>query len=101
MSDYGCELECTSSGCKINIARTIKARNFFGLHRKKQKLSTQIYYGGEGKEVKRNTINKVRSDLRLDENYGIDSGAFYSNEYTTTDDFIIRYRKTLSRLSKL
>ncbi|TKJ36675.1 MAG: hypothetical protein CEE38_10225 [Planctomycetes bacterium B3_Pla] len=101
LSRYDCTLEYARSGSKINICRTVVAR--MGILRRPQNtsLQTQVYYGGEGKEVERNTINKIRADLQLNEEHCVDSSAFYDSEPTSIDDFILRYRKTLRRLSRL
>jgi len=101
LSRHHCILGYGSSGSKMNVCRTVEKR--VGIFRRPRKtvLRTQVYYGGEGKEVERNTINKIRADLQLNEEHGVDSSAFYDSERTSIDDFIIRYRKTLRRLSRL
>lgn len=100
LSDYGCKFGHGSSGSKINITRQIEKTSYFFRIKSSENLQTQIYYGGEGREVDRNTINKVRVNLQLDEEHGIDSMTFYGDE-SPVSDFINRYRKTLKRLSKL
>ena len=64
-------------------------------------LRVQTYYGDEGREIEKNTVNRIRHDLELDDLHGIDSGAFYENDPASLSEFIIRYRKTLRRLARL
>ena len=103
LTDHGCTVgNYGSSGSKVNIERTIsEKRGIFFQKKSDRTLYTQVYYGGEGKEVPRNTINKIRADLELDEAHGVDSAAFYDDSPCSASDFIINYRKTLDRLSGL
>ena len=100
LSGYGCKMEYGTRGSKVNIQRTVEKDVFWG---KKEilNLKTQIYYEGDGREVRRNTINKIRADLQLDEESGVDSAAFYGRSTSQINDFITLYRKTLKRLAKL
>jgi len=100
LSRYDCEFEHGTNGSKLKITRTVKKQGTFGRVRL-QKLSTNIFYGGEGREVRQNSINKVRSDLELNEDHGIDSAGFYDESPFCVDDFIVQYRKTLRRLAKV
>jgi death-on-curing family protein len=61
---------------------------------------TQIYYEDEGFEVKKNTIQKVRQDLCLDEEHGIDSRVFYGKD-VQLPEFIVEYRGILERLASV
>ena len=97
LNNYDCIMECGKTGSKIKITREIPRGRWLFFPKK---LATNIYYGGEGKEVGRDTINKIRSDLELDDDHGVDSEIFY-NVRLPIDEFISRYRKTLKRLSKL
>lgn len=102
LNSHGCDIQLTGKGgSKINISRIIIKKNGFWGTAKEVTLHTQIYYGGEGKEMRRDAINKVRIDLELDEKHGIDAKAFYENAATSVDDFIVTYSKTLNRLAKL
>ena len=101
LTGYGCELEHPSGGGnRINISRQIIETGFLG-RKKKRTLRTQVHYGGEGREVQKNTVHKIRVDLHIDDLHGIDSRAFYEKDRTPTGDFIVKYRKTLGRLAKL
>ncbi len=80
------------------ITRTIPA-GYFG---------TKKYYSSrippslaEGREVDMGIIKTIREDLHLTEKDNIDSSAFYDGEYYTSAEFIVRYRKTLQRLSRI
>jgi prophage maintenance system killer protein len=81
--------DCTfgvPSGNRIDIYR-------HGLH-------TNVWHGDEGRDVERNTIQRIREDLELDEAHGYDSEIFYSAE-KRIDDFILKYRRVLDRLAKV
>lgn len=97
LTSYNCELDHTA-GSRVNITRIVKERRIFRLN--EIKISTQISYSGEGRDVPRGTIKKIRKDLHLDEPHGVDSHDFYAKEHMMATDFIIRYRKTLDRLAK-
>lgn len=101
LSSYSCEFENPTAGNKINIIRTVErpARIFWAA--RKEILRTQIAYAGDGTEADRNTVNKIRNDLQLDEEHGIDSAVFYNNQVTSPSEFIHRYKKTLRRLARL
>lgn len=63
-------------------------------------LRTQVAYRNEGEDVERNTIHKIRKDLKLDEAHGCDSAAFYGRE-SRIPEFIQKYRGLLDRLAKV
>jgi death-on-curing family protein len=93
---YGCELENTT-GSRMNISLNTGNK---GLFKKPLILHTQILFSGEGREVGKGAIQKIRKDLQLDDAHGIDSHAFYNKEPLMASDFIVRYRKTLNHLAK-
>ena len=97
LNDYGCVLEQVGPGCNMHLTREITEKGF--LKKKKQTLRSNIYYGGDGKDVKKGDISRIRSDLLLNEEHGVDSYAFYNKAKATVDDFIVNYRKTLKRLA--
>ncbi|MBI5873150.1 MAG: type II toxin-antitoxin system death-on-curing family toxin [Candidatus Omnitrophica bacterium] len=98
---YGCIVEPSGgSGGRMNISRTVTESGFF--HRGRDRtLRTQVYYGNEGREMGKGTINKIRCDLHLDEQHNVDAKAFYESAAIPVGDFIAIYRKTLDRLAKL
>ncbi|MEO9802826.1 MAG: type II toxin-antitoxin system death-on-curing family toxin [Reichenbachiella sp.] len=98
LKSYDCGIEQVS-GNKINIYRQRKLKRYLGL--KSEKCSTQVVFPGSGGDVLVPTIKKIRKDLRLDDENGIDSSFFYHKEPQKIDDFINIYRKTLNRLAKL
>ena len=99
--DYDCEFDVSVSvGNRINISRVIVQHGIFGRQRSST-LSTQVFYGGDGRDVEIDTIKKIRTDLHLDDKHGIDSHNFYDKNPMQAGDFIARYRKTLERLSPL
>ena len=96
--------DCTYNslrGNQIYISRTIPKKKKRFRRRQPLTLSTQISYGGEGREISRVSVAKIRKDLQLDEPYGIDSASFYDNAPAAADEFIIKFRKTLHRLASL
>jgi len=97
--EYKCILTPTI-GNKINITRKTKKKSFIHIFEREKILQTQIPNYNDGQEVARNTINKIRKTLHLDDHNGIDSHAFYSKEPIMATDFIAYYRKTLGRLAK-
>jgi death-on-curing family protein len=83
---YGCELEHATRGNRMNIRRG--------------DYQTQIHYRNEGSDVMRDTMRKVRTDLRLTDADGYDSTIFYNME-ERIPTFIHTYRRTLDRLAKV
>lgn len=101
LASYGCTLEFAKVGNRINILRPAVTRTGFLGRPKNVVLKTQSHYGDDGREVDKTAINKLRRDLHLDDEHGIDSAAFYDNAVIAGSDFIVRYRKTLRRLARL
>ena len=100
LREFDCEYSTASGrGNRLDIRRIVPAPGRLRRHRTRV-LRTQIQYSGDGQEMARNTIHKVRDDLWLDEGHGIDSQVFYEAE-ATPDDFIQTYRTLLRRLGKL
>lgn len=97
--EYQCVLTPTI-GNKISITRRTKKKSFIHIFEREKILHTQIPNYNDGQEVARNTINKIRKALHLDDHNGVDSHAFYSKEPMMATDFIAYYRKTLGRLAK-
>ncbi len=65
------------------------------------RLETQVHYRDEGSDVERNTINKLRNDLRLTEECGCDASAFYTSKAEVIDEVIADYQVTLKKLARL
>lgn len=85
LANYGCEFKMAHRGNRMDITRDGKR--------------SQIQYTGDGMDVARNTIHKIRHDLALDETHGVDSQAFYRG-HARVPEFINRYRKILTRLAE-
>lgn len=96
LRDRGCEFKVLP-GSRIKIARRGESASRFGL--KKRKLQTHVYFGGDGTEVGRGELAKIRKDLELDEGHGVDSVVFYDGKSRPIDEWIVRYRKTLQLLA--
>ena len=94
LSRHGCRFQ-KLSGNRLNIYRSTKSRS--GRISKKlgrSPLRTQVSSAGEGAEVDQGTIHKIRADLRLDYENGMDSKAFYGdaepNEIIQEYDYILK-----------
>ena len=98
LKSYECNIEVVS-GNKARIMRTRRMKRYFNL--KQEKLQTVVFVPFAGGDVQVATIKKIRNDLKLNDDYGIDSRFFYEKEPQRVDDFINAYRKTLYRLAKL
>jgi death-on-curing family protein len=98
LASHGCVTWHPNVGNRINIERKIETRGLF--RQRIRSLSTQVAYGDEGREVDRATLRRIRRDLELDDDHGVDSAVFYAGE-AAASDFISAYRKTLKRLAKL
>jgi len=83
---HGCTLEPAHRGNRMNVARGAR--------------HTQIWWGGDGHDVRDGMIPKLREDLELDALHGVDDDMFYDAE-TALPQFIATYRKTLDRLAKV
>ena len=102
LAPYDCVFENPGTvGNRINISRVVQVPKGFMRKARSEVLRTQTSYNDEGRDVDVNTIKKIRHDLHLDDDHGIDSRAFYDNDPISPGDFIIRYRKTLKRLARL
>ena len=100
LANYGCELGWANVGNRMNITRKSHDVGLLG-KRKTITLSTQVAYSDEGRDADRTVVAKIRQDLRLDDEHGIDSRDFYEEKQNSVDDFIVTYRQILRRLSKL
>ncbi|MEQ6166456.1 type II toxin-antitoxin system death-on-curing family toxin [Ekhidna sp. MALMAid0563] len=98
LREYGCEINQVA-GSRFNVSRSRPMKRYFNL--RSEKLITQVRIPVGGGDVPIFTVKKLRKDLKLDEDYGVDSNYFYMKEPQKIDDFINTYRKTLYRLAKL
>jgi len=99
LRQYKCTFENSQKGCEKIIKRIIIKKGLF--KNKKETLKTHTYYGGDGREVSLKSIMKIRKDLQLDNEHGIDSKTFYDKVKAPFGEFINKYSKILNKLSKL
>jgi death-on-curing family protein len=99
LASHGCTFSFPAVGNKINISRTVLMQTIFG--REKLALSVQVGYRDDGSDSERSTIHMIRRELRLDDEHGVDSAAFYDDEGMSASEFIVRYRKILRRLAHM
>jgi hypothetical protein len=83
---YDCHFDQPRRGNRINIRRG--------------SLVTQVWYGGEGRDVRPGTVPRIRRELQLDEEHGYDAEIFYNAE-ERLPGFIVKYRHVLDRLAKM
>ena len=88
-------------GAKIQICRTKKERVGILGRSREVELKANEKHWEDGNDVPKLMVKRIRQALHLDEEHGVDSRAFYSQESLGVHDFIDQYRKTLSRLAKL
>jgi death-on-curing protein len=101
LAAHGCEFSFPATGNRINIQRRVRSRTRWLGRPKEVTLKIQTFYGSDGREVDRTAINRIRRELYLDDDHGVDSAAFYDDASITASEFITRYRKTLRRLARL
>ena len=100
LRQFDCEIEQIQGGSQVTITRSIMKRSFWG-RQSSETLSSQVAYYGPGREVDKISIAKVRKELRLDDNNGVDSAAFYENAPAAAGELIERFRRTLRHLSRI
>ncbi len=102
LADYGCSCEPAKNvGNRMNITRSLEVPTRFRFGRRQRTLYVQVTYGDEGREVDRNALRRLRSELELDEEHGVDSSAFYDGDPRPAGEFILQYRRILRRLAQL
>lgn len=96
LEEIGCDVQRV--GTKVSVSRTVEdgTRIWLG---KRTTLKYSYPYMGEGRQVAASHIRGLRKALRLTEEHGVDSAAFFGADKSPTDRFIGLYRKTLSRLA--
>ena len=100
LSDFECTwAPAPGVGNRLNVHRDVPIKARFGRVRLVAR-DTQVAWSGDGTEADKSTVHKIRKDLWLDDERGVDSTAFYSGA-AKLDAFIIEYRRILSRLAKL
>ncbi|MFB0554698.1 MAG: type II toxin-antitoxin system death-on-curing family toxin [Phycisphaerae bacterium] len=100
LTSYNCKFDSPAGG-KVKITLAIKEqRKSWSIRSRVRELRTQVHYSDEGRDFPITSIQKIRKDLHLNDQHGVDSRAFYDKEPMMATDFIARYRKTLDRLAK-
>lgn len=99
LSDFGCTWSFARVGNRLNIQRSVEGSGRWT--RRARLLSVQVKYTDDGRDAQRYTVHEIRRGLELDEEHGVDSASFYGVAEHAIDEFIVRYRKLLKRLSKL
>lgn len=104
LTDLDCSIESAGNrGGRMRISRSVEVteRSAFGSRKKSRVLQTQVSYGGDGRVIGKSDLKRIRRELHLDEDHGIDSAMFYGTDALPADQFISDYRKTLTRLARI
>jgi death-on-curing family protein len=98
LRSHGCRIEPTKVGNQILITRRLVRRRRF-LGEREEVLRSVVARSNLGSDAVASTVEKVRRELKLDREHGVDTARFL--EGTAEDEFILEYRHTLHRLAKL
>jgi death-on-curing family protein len=98
LAAYGCDI--SHVGSRVNIERTLEEKTRLG-RIKRTTLRTQVKYTDDGRDAQVHSLKKIRKDLHLDDEHGIDSQSFYRRPEAAASAFTVKYRKTLKRLARL
>lgn len=101
LRDQGCTID-EGKGQRAYITRVVKVKPERGLLKwpVEKTLRTSYVNTGDGRNVPRAQLKRIRQDLWLDEPHGIDSEQFYVQS-RQPDDFIQEYSKILRRLARV
>ncbi|MDJ0333929.1 type II toxin-antitoxin system death-on-curing family toxin [Salinibacterium sp. G-O1] len=99
LKKFNCEV--SRRGERMDIARTVEVRRKSLLKSVKLETLRSTYVNtGDGREVPRKQLKRIREELRLDEAHGVDAEAFFDSN-REIDDFIAEYSKLLRRLARV
>jgi len=101
---FGCTIEEVGSGpVRYEIRRLIEetGRRLGRAFSRRRTLSSTLRVIDAGRDVPVAAIKRIRAELELDEEHGVDSLAFYIRGEPIVSEFIPRYRKLLKRLARL
>lgn len=99
LKERGCYIEVVK-GDKLVIRRNVQGkRRLLGGHRT-DKLETYYINTGDGREVPRSLIKRMRLELHLDADHGVDAEVFYG-DHKDPDFFILHYSQLLKRLARV
>lgn len=95
------QLECLvdqSKREKTKIRRTVVGPKRYLFRPRAEVLETYFINTGDGREVPKTQLKRIRHDLHLDVEHGFDSGAVYG-DWKDIDAFIAEYASLLRRLA--
>lgn len=99
LKKFDCEI--SRRGERMEISREVQVRRKSFLKSEKFETLRSLYVNtGDGREVPRKQLKRIRDELRLNEASGIDSEAFFERN-READDFIAEYSKLLRRLARV
>lgn len=101
LRDYGCGFETVTVGNRLNIHRMKTVETGWKGNPTQKELRTQVYFADDGRDAHVDVLKKIRKDLELDYEHGVDAEDFYGKHPEAMGDFIARYRLTLERLARL
>lgn len=93
----GCSIESGTGEWQI-IRREVRSPGV--IFRSRKSLEFRYRNTGDGREVPKAIIRKMRKELELDPEHGIDADVFYGDA-KGPDFFILRYSQLLKRLSRV
>lgn len=97
---FDCTFDHPNTGNRINIGRTLVDDSKRFRKGRTRQLNTQVAYRNDGTEVDHAVVAKVRRDLELTPQHGVDSIIFYGPKEDRIDEWIDNYRGILTRLAK-
>lgn len=103
LKSLGCAVgDPESRGGKVTVTRAVEvdSRGIFGSRSKLVERKFILPYDGEGREVAKQRVRKLREELHLDEVHGVDASYFYGMDSTPADVWVAKYRKTLAKLAR-
>ena len=99
LREQDCEIQ-PLRGEKFRIVRIRPgAKRLLGTRRDRT-LETYFINTGDGREVARSVVKKMRQDLELVPEHGVDAEVFYGG-YKGPDFFILEHQKLLGRLARV
>jgi death-on-curing family protein len=102
LAHYDCSMEFTGRDNCVDIVRTVRLEPFLFERRVRTRtLRAQMTVTGDGMEIPRRGVAKIRRQLELDEPNGVDSTAFYDDKPLHVDEWIAKYRRILELLGRL
>jgi death-on-curing family protein len=95
------DCEVSRRGERMEIARVVQVRRKSFLKSEKFETLRSMYVNtGDGREVPRKQLKRIRDELHLSEAHGVDAEAFFERN-REVDDFIAEYSKLLRRLARV